>query len=40
MGISGITQGDTTTLFLTSTSAGNGPSGIYTLTDTSGYNAT
>ena len=39
-GITGISQGDEVTLYMTTTSGGNGPSALYALTDTSGHNAT
>ena len=39
-GITGIVQGSTVTMYVTSTSAGAGPSQLQSITDTSGYNAT
>ena len=38
-GLTGIASGDTVTLYVTSTSAGNGPSSLSIVSDTSGYNA-
>ena len=37
-GLTGYTQGDSVTLFLTTTSAGTGPSNLYSMVDTAGYN--